>query len=732
MNEPVPNSADSGPPDRGPLDRTHTDLLIKQYVEDRLSLSPEELDQLIEALRAQPALAIELRTQLLLDDLLAQKLAFDRRNFLAQVGQRIGDFEQGEEELFSQVSELRALAEAELVEKPQHHRSSKLTMAVVATLAASLAVIAFLAPQYWPVAPRPMAEVREVQGDVFTVKGDQRALVRVGDTISTGTPLEVRSGARVQLEYRDKTYVEFGSGTKFELVADRKSQAKLVRIDQGEIVARVKPQKDLGPMVFSTPHARALVVGTELRLTVEPEQTRLDVTEGKVNFERLTGGTPLLVSANHSGVANQTGLVLRDLKWPDSDEHLLFTLHESGIPHVRNPETGNPRETELEERGPVRSIHSGEVYALAGGSYFSSEAGEDLVTNIRGKGAFTIEAIVIPDSIFRVKDSRIMALGDNGKQANFQLLQRDDDLIFNLWTDGSKEPRELKLGDVKPDRPVHVAVAFDGQRLTGYLNGVACGEVTEIRSGLTTWGTGALSLGSDASGQHVWRGMICGLAISDKALADFEVVKSAGQYQTLYARRDVGLTWDNLMADGFDPKRFAAAGNWQLVDDSWTNDAGTDAWFGLGPVGLKNYDLLVDVHWEKGDGPLRMTLPVNERRGVVVLAKSGSEQKTSLQDMGGTPMSGNSVSSDHVLPQGRTTRLEVKVRLHKDTASLAVTCDGEPWLDWTGSPDELPEIESSTLPSPKKPVLVTANNVVRIESIKIRDLNRMASSAIGQ
>ncbi|WP_425617534.1 LamG-like jellyroll fold domain-containing protein [Anatilimnocola sp. NA78] len=728
MNEPVPNPANSG----SPPDKTQTDLLIKQFVEDRLSLSPDELDQLIEALRAQPALAIELRTQLLLDDLLAQKLAFDRRNFLAQVGQRIGDFEQGEEEIYSQVSELRALAEAELVEKPQHQRSSRWTMVTVAILAASLAAIAFLAPQYWPVAPRAMAEVREVQGDVFTVKGEQRALVRVGDTLSTGTPLEVKGGARLRIEYRDKTNVEFASGTKFELLADRKSQAKLVRVDQGEVVARVMSQKNLGPMVFSTPHARAIVLGTELRLTIEPEQTRLDVTEGKVNFERVTGGAPLLVTANHSGVANQAGLVLRELKWPDSEDRILFTFHESGIPHVRNPETGNPRETELEERGPVRSLHSGEVYALAGGSYFSAEAGEDLLTNIRGKGAFTIETIVIPDSIFRVKDSRIVALGDDGKQANFQLLQRDDDLVFQLWTDASDKPHELKLGEVKPDRPVHVTVTYDGAKLAGYVNGVASGEPIEARGGFSKWGAGALSLGSDASGQHVWRGIICGLAISDKALADFEVVKSAGQYQTLYARRDAGLMWDNLMADGFDPKRFAGAGNWQLVDDSWTNDAGEDAWFGLGPAGLKNYDLLVDVHWEKGDGPLRMTLPVNERRGVVVLAKSGSEQKTSLQDMGGTPMTGNSVSSDHVLPQGRTARLEVKVRLHKDTASLAVTCDGEPWLDWTGSPDELPEIESASLPSPKKPVLVTANNVVRIEAIKIRDLNKMASSEIGQ
>ncbi|QDU26307.1 FecR protein [Anatilimnocola aggregata] len=722
MSEPAPN------PDRG-----QTDRLIKQYVEDRLSLSAEELDQLIEALRAQPALAIELRTQLLLDDLLAQKLAFDRRNFLAQVGQRIGDFEQGEEEIYSQVSELRALAEAELVEKPQHAQSSRWTMAIVAVLAVTLATLAFLAPQYWPVAPRTMAEVRDVHGDVFTVKGEQRSLVRTGDSVSTGILYEVVRGAHVRIEFRDKTTVEFGSGTKFQLVADRKSQAKLVQVDQGEVVAHVMPQRDLGPMVFNTPHARAIVVGTELRLIIEPEQTRLDVTEGQVDFERLAGGSPLRVAAHQSGVANQTGLVLRSLQWPDSEDRLLFTFHDSGIPHVRNPETGNPRETPLEERGPVRTIHAGEVYAFDGGSYYSPEAGEDLVANIRGKGAFTIETIVIPDSVYRVKNARILALGDDGEMANFQLLQRNNDLIFKLWTDGSKEPQELKLGEVKPDRAVHVAIAYDGHKLVGYLNGVATSELDNIRSGLATWNTGALSLGSDAGGKNVWRGLICGLAITDHALADFEVVRSAGQYQTLYARRDAGLMWDNLMADDLDPTRFAGAGNWQIVDDSWESEAVADAWFGFGPDDLKNYDLLVDVNWVEGDGPLKMTLPIAKRPVSVVLGKSGGEQKTALQDMGGQPMTGTgSMESEHSLPQGRTARVEVKVRLLKDLASLDVTVDGQPWLDWKGSPDKLPEVVSTNLPALKKPVLVTAGNVVRIEALKIRDLNRMATSAIGQ
>src|SRR5438876_1752932 len=89
------------------------DLLLHRYLEDRDSLAARELDALIAALRADPELAANLRDQLLLDDLLAQKLALDRRNFVAQVGQRIADVNRGQTELSRQTADLRSIAAAE-------------------------------------------------------------------------------------------------------------------------------------------------------------------------------------------------------------------------------------------------------------------------------------------------------------------------------------------------------------------------------------------------------------------------------------------------------------------------------------------------------------------------------------------------------------------------------------------------------------------------------------------
>src|SRR5438094_6422076 len=89
------------------------DLLVHRYLEDRDSLSSRELDALISALRSDPELAGNLRDQLLLDELLAQKLALDRRNFVAQVEQRIADFNRGQTELSLQTADLRSIAAAQ-------------------------------------------------------------------------------------------------------------------------------------------------------------------------------------------------------------------------------------------------------------------------------------------------------------------------------------------------------------------------------------------------------------------------------------------------------------------------------------------------------------------------------------------------------------------------------------------------------------------------------------------
>src|SRR5260221_9793586 len=88
--------------------------LIDRFLEDPDGLSEPELAALVKEVEASPDLAEQLREQLVVDELLAQKLAPERQNFPAQMEQRVGDLAQGEEELLEQINAMRDLAVAQL------------------------------------------------------------------------------------------------------------------------------------------------------------------------------------------------------------------------------------------------------------------------------------------------------------------------------------------------------------------------------------------------------------------------------------------------------------------------------------------------------------------------------------------------------------------------------------------------------------------------------------------
>src|SRR5262245_16356318 len=145
------------------------DLLVQRYVEDRESLAPRELDELITALRGDPELAASLHDQLVLDDLLAQKLTLDRRNFVAQVEQRIADLNRGSKELSQQTADVRSLAAAERTRGVGNRTLARFVLAISTVLAIGVIGYAtrFLIPH-----PPAIAKVTAVDGPVRKIEQD--------------------------------------------------------------------------------------------------------------------------------------------------------------------------------------------------------------------------------------------------------------------------------------------------------------------------------------------------------------------------------------------------------------------------------------------------------------------------------------------------------------------------------------------------------------------------------
>lgn len=149
-----------------------------------------------------------------------------------------------------------------------------------------------------------VARLDQVDGDVFLVGPAGRTAAKGGEVLPAGHGVETgpAKSAAVIL-FPDQTRIEMGPGTALgELRADG---GKRVTVTRGELRALVAKQPRDQGMVFATPHAEALVLGTILRLSVDSDPakgTRLEVEEGRVRLTNLDRKS-VEVSAGHVAVA---------------------------------------------------------------------------------------------------------------------------------------------------------------------------------------------------------------------------------------------------------------------------------------------------------------------------------------------------------------------------------------------------------------------------------------------
>ena len=149
-----------------------------------------------------------------------------------------------------------------------------------------------------------IAHLEEAAGQVFQVTKEGKTPVTSGGNLLPAQGLETGGGAsRLVLRFPDKTRVELGPETELgEITTD---SGKRLWIGKGTMQAQVFQQPKDQPMIFATPYGEAKVLGTTLRITVDPDSrkgTRLEVDEGKVELKNLAGKT-VLVEGSHYAVA---------------------------------------------------------------------------------------------------------------------------------------------------------------------------------------------------------------------------------------------------------------------------------------------------------------------------------------------------------------------------------------------------------------------------------------------
>ncbi|MGB0599704.1 MAG: FecR family protein [Rubripirellula sp.] len=129
--------------------------------------------------------------------------------------------------------------------------------------------------------------------------GDRGQIVRdisVGTKLAGGTIEGLAPDSWFELQFRDGSTVMI-SGTSLLTFADV-GQKKL-RLREGRLSASVESQPEGKPMLIQTRSAVLKVLGTQFDVEADLASTMLTVSEGKVNFRRLSDGSEVDVPAKH-------------------------------------------------------------------------------------------------------------------------------------------------------------------------------------------------------------------------------------------------------------------------------------------------------------------------------------------------------------------------------------------------------------------------------------------------
>ncbi len=268
--------------------------LIARFMEDRRSLSEAELAALARHLESHPEELIEMRAQLVCDDLLSRRFDEKRAAFVAGVKDAAqvapsaaGDF----------VDEVRRRVGLEKrpsiftrwrqwwTEHPQ------MAWAGAGAVACALAAFFFLRPM-----ALPAVRLAETHGDVKVWREQQTLQAVAGFALRAGDWVLTGEGGAATVEFPgETTRLALGAKAEFGVVTAR--PGKQLKLVAGTLTASVARQSASQPMLLRTPTARAEVLGTKFELSASKTATHLRVTEGRVLIAQKDEESGVVVEA---------------------------------------------------------------------------------------------------------------------------------------------------------------------------------------------------------------------------------------------------------------------------------------------------------------------------------------------------------------------------------------------------------------------------------------------------
>jgi hypothetical protein len=247
---------------------------------------------------------------------------------------------------------------------------------------------------------------------------------KAGQTLVSGFDLETADDQSVAVvRYLDGTRIEVRGSSRLRDLGEGPGRRVFVT---GVIVSKIAPQPKDRPMMFVTPHGEAKVLGTSLRLVVDPDPKkgmRLEVEEGKVELKNLAGRT-VVVESGHYAIAALDLMPVSRLSRVTEGLVALYTFKEGrgGVIHDLSS-AGAPIDLKIQDEKAARWSSKGLLLAAP---TLAASAGPAtrIIQACRTSNEVTFEAWIRPGTLAPgAKDGRILTLSADPGSQNLMLGQ---------------------------------------------------------------------------------------------------------------------------------------------------------------------------------------------------------------------------------------------------------------------------------------------------------------------
>lgn len=153
--------------------------------------------------------------------------------------------------------------------------------------------------------PVPSAMLRRLDGAAWRITADNREMkIATGQPLIAGDTIRIGESSSAEMVLADDSRFTLRSGTVLRFPKPSGGERGEFSLNRGGVEVTASKQSPTNPLAITTPAARLTVLGTQFRLYAGADDSRVELIEGKVRFERRVDGQAVEVAAGQYAIAS--------------------------------------------------------------------------------------------------------------------------------------------------------------------------------------------------------------------------------------------------------------------------------------------------------------------------------------------------------------------------------------------------------------------------------------------